>query len=137
AQNSSKKKKGAAAAATTPANPQNSFQRTAVNANPNAAPPAQSDAAEAAPANSPFANQSASDLSQRASDGLLINGTVNNGASSPFAQAASFGNNRRGPGSLYNGSIALIEDNSALDANSFSYTGQPTPKPEQDNLQGA
>ncbi len=50
------------------------------------------------PANSAFANQSASDLNQRASDGLLINGTVNNGASSPFAQAASSGNNRRGPG---------------------------------------
>ena len=136
-QKGSKNKKAAAAA---PANTQNSFQRAAVNANPNAAPaPAasQSSAAEAVPANSPFGNQSASDLNQRASDGLLINGTVNNGASSPFAQAAAFGNNRRGPGSLYNGSIALIEDNSALDAKTFSYTGQDTPKPGYDHLQGA
>jgi hypothetical protein len=132
-----KNKKGTAAAAAAPANQQNSFQRTAVNANPNAAPAAsQSAAAEAVPANSPFANQSASDLSQRASDGLLINGTVNNGASSPFAQAARFGNNVRGPGSLYNGSIAVIEDNSVLDANSFSYTGQPTPKPEYNHFTG-
>jgi len=140
AKNASKNKKGAAdkkAAAAAPANQQNSFQRTAVNANPNAAPaPSQSTAAEAVPANSPFANQSASDLNQRASDGLLINGTVNNGASSPFAQAASFGNNRRGPGSLYNGSIGVIEDNSTLDANAFSYTGQATPKPEYNHFQG-
>jgi hypothetical protein len=133
---SAKNKKGAAA----PANPQNSFQRTAVNANPNAAaaPAANaSSAAEAVPANSPFGNQSAGDLNQRASDGLLINGTVNNGASSPFAQSAAFGNNRRGPGSLYNGTLALIEDNSLLDARTFSYTGQDTPKPEYDHIQGA
>jgi trimeric autotransporter adhesin len=136
----SKNKKGAAksAQAAAPANQQNSFQRAAVNANPNAAPPAaESTAAEAVPANSAFAGQSASDLNQRASDGLIINGTVNNGASSPFAQNSRFGNNIRGIGSLYNGSIALIEDNSALDANSFSYTGQPTPKPEYDHLQAA
>jgi hypothetical protein len=136
-QKTAKNKKGAAAAA--PTSGQNSFQRAAVNANPNAAPaPAASasSAAEAVPANSPFANQSASDLSQRASDGLLINGTTNNGASSPFAQAAAFGNNRRGPGSLYNGSLAVVEDNSALDANTFSYTGQDTPKPEYNHLQG-
>jgi trimeric autotransporter adhesin len=135
-QNTSKNKKGAAPA---PANQQNSFQRTAVNANPNAAPApaAQSAAAEAVPSNSPFANQSAGDLSQRASDGLLINGTVNNGASSPFAQAASFGNNRRGPGSLYQGSLGFTIDNSVLDANQFSYTGQNTPKPSKNNMTGA
>ena len=139
AQKSSKKnkKEDKKAAAATAASQQNSFQRTAVNANPNAAaPPSQSSAAEAVPANSPFANQSASDLSQRASDGLLINGTVNNGNSSPFAQSASTGNNRRGPGSLYNGSIGVIEDNSTLDANSFSYTGQLTPKPEYNHFTG-
>lgn len=124
----SKGKANAAAAAGT-GNGQSSFQRADVNANPNAAPA--SDVAEATPANSPFASRSAAD----ASDGLLINGTTNNGASSPFAQAASFGNNRRGPGSLYNGNLAIVEDNSALDANSFSYTGQPTPKPEYDHMQ--
>ena len=130
-QKASKNKKTAAAA---PANLPDSFQRAAVNANPNAAPP--SSAAEAVPANSPFANQSASDLNDRASNGLLINGTTNNGASSPFAQAAAFGNNRRGPGSLYNGGIGVVEDNSTLDANSFSYTGQNTPKPGYNHVQG-
>jgi trimeric autotransporter adhesin len=136
-QKSSKNKKGAVVSAAAPTNPQNTFQRTAVNANPNAAPaPSQSSAEEAVPANSPFANQSASDLNQRASDGLLINGSVNNGASSPFSQAARFGNNIRGPGSLYNGSLGLILDNSALDARSFSFTGQDTPKPGYDHIQG-
>ena len=134
-QKAPKGKKGAPAAP--PANGQNSFQRAAVNANPNAAPApaATSSAAEAVPANSPFANQSANDLNQRASDGLLINGTTNNGASSPFAQAAAFGNNRRGPGSLYTGSLALVEDNSSFDARTFSYTGQDTAKPEYDHIQ--
>ena len=133
--NNVKNKKGSTAAAGAPANGQAGFQRPAVNAIPNAAPAPSSDSAEPA-ATGPFAGQSASDLSQRASDGLLIIGSQNNGASSPFAQAGSFGNNRRGPGSLYNGSIGIQEDNSALDARNFSYTGQNTPKPEQNHLTG-
>lgn len=132
APSAAKGKKGAATAAA-PANGQAGFQRAAVNANPNAAPAQSADSAEPA-ATGPFAGQSSSDLSQRASDGLLINGSQTNGASSPFAQNASFGNNRRGPNSLYNGSLALVEENSALDARSFSYTGQDTPKPEQNHL---
>src|SRR5437870_9478585 len=57
--------------------------------------------ASAAPSNEPppqssaFANLSQDDLNQRAADSLLINGTVNNAAASPFAQFAAFGNNRR------------------------------------------
>jgi len=100
---------------------------------PNAA--AQSAAAEAIPSNSSF-NQSPAELNKSASDGLLINGTVNNGASTPYAQSAAFGNNRRGAGSLYNGSLGIILDNSALDARNFSYTGQNTPKPGYDKFQG-
>ena len=42
----------------------------------------------------------------RPPDGFLINGSVNNGAASPFAQAAAFGNNRRGRGSLFNYQLA-------------------------------
>ncbi len=40
-----------------------------------------------------------------ASDGFLINGSQNNGAASPFAQLAAFGNNRNGGNGLYNGGI--------------------------------
>jgi hypothetical protein len=120
---------------TAPANPQqNSFQRAEVNANPNAAAPSAADSA--VPQNSAFGNQSSSDLNQRASDGLLVNGSQNNGASSQYAQNAAFGNNRRGFGSLYNGSLGFIFDYSALDARQYSLTGQDTPKPDYHHIQG-
>jgi trimeric autotransporter adhesin len=123
------KKKAAAPPAATG---QNSFQRTDVRAS-NAPPPA----AEPAPAaNSPFGGQDANELNQRASDGFLVNGTQNNGAASPFSQAASFGNNRRGPGSLYQFMVGGIIDNSATNARNYSITGQETPKPAYNHLTG-
>lgn len=76
------------------------------------------------------------DLAQRAADGFLINGSVNNGAASPFAQLAAFGNNRIGGKGLYNGGIGLIFDNSALDARPFSLSGQSTPKAAYNVLTG-
>ncbi|HYK88967.1 MAG TPA: TonB-dependent receptor [Acidobacteriota bacterium] len=83
-----------------------------------------------------FEGQSADDLAQRASDGLLINGSMNNSASSPFGLFPAFGNFRKGPGSLYNGNLGLIVDNSALDARPFSFTGQNTAKPVYNRLTG-
>ena len=81
-------------------------------------------------ASAPISSEPAQDeLSQSAADGFLINGSVNNGAASPFAQFAAFGNNRAGSKGLYNGGIGVILDNSALDARPFSLTGQNTPKP--------
>src|ERR1700722_5817448 len=76
------------------------------------------------------------ELAQRAADGLLINGSVNNGASSPFALFPAFGNNRNGSRSLYNGSLGIYLDNSALDARSFSLTGQDTAKPYYNHFTG-
>lgn len=76
------------------------------------------------------------DLAQRASDGFLINGSVNNSAASPFAQSSVFGNNRNGGKGLYNGSIGVIVDNSIWDARSYSLTGQDTPKPTYNHLTG-
>jgi hypothetical protein len=107
-----------------PASP-TGFQRTDVNASSNAAAPAEEDTSIAA-----------ADLSQRASDGFLINGSNNNGASSIYALSPAFGNNRRGPRSLYNGSLGMILDTSALDARSFSLTGQDTLKPAYTRLTG-
>jgi hypothetical protein len=72
-----------------------------------------------------------------AADGFLVNGSVNNGAASPFAQLAAFGNNRRGLRSLYNGAFGLIVGNSAFDARAFSFTGDRTPKPSYSDLQFA
>ncbi len=73
---------------------------------------------------------------RRAADGFLINGSMNNGAASPFAQAMAFGNNRVGAKGLYNGGIGMTFDNSALDASPFSLTGQNTPKPAYNRLTG-
>jgi trimeric autotransporter adhesin len=109
------------------------FRRTDVNAT-STAPPASGDTPP--PTSDAFAGQSAADLNKSATDGLLINGSTNNAASSPFALSAPFGNNRRGARSLYNGSIGLIIDNSSFDAENFSVTGQNTPKPSYTHMTG-
>jgi hypothetical protein len=77
----------------------------------------------------------AGDADRGAADGFLINGSVNNGAASPFAQLAAFGNNRRNARSLYNGGIGLLLGNSALDARPFSFTAQPTAYPSYNDAQ--
>ena len=76
------------------------------------------------------------DLSQRAAEGFLINGSMNNGADSPFAQAANFGNNRNAGKGLYNGGIGVLTDNSVFDARPFSLTGQDTPRAPYNRLTG-
>ena len=124
---------GKNAAAAAPASGQNSFQRTDVKAN---TAPAATNAVpnpEATAANS-FNAQDPAELSQRANDGFLVNGSQNNGASTPFAQAGRFGNNVRGPNSLYQFMVGFRIDNSALDARTYSLTGQNTIKPETNNL---
>jgi trimeric autotransporter adhesin len=69
------------------------------------------------------------EVAERAADGLLINGSQNNAASSPFALFPAFGNNRNGSRSLYNGGLGIFDDNSIWDAKPFSLTGQNTLKP--------
>jgi len=118
-------------AAPAPTNTATAFQRTDLNAAP--ARTANNDTPAPAADTAP---QETSALSQRAADGLLINGSVNNGASSPFAQLQAFGNNRRGVRSLYNGSLGFTLGNSNLDARSFSLTGQDTPKPGYNRFTG-
>jgi hypothetical protein len=116
------------------ARPQTGFQRTEVNASANAnATPSGNDAP---PQSSAFANLSQDDLNQRAADGFLINGTVNNGAASPFAQLAQIGNARRGR-PLYTGNASLLVDNSVLNARSYSLSGQDTPKPAYNRFTGS
>jgi hypothetical protein len=75
-------------------------------------------------------------FSQADDDGLLIRGSVNNGAASPFAQLAAFGNHRNGAKGLYDGGIGIIFDNSALDARPFSLSGQNTPKAAYNRVTG-
>jgi trimeric autotransporter adhesin len=117
----------ASATATPPASKSKGFQRAAVNSTSNAPAPA---------ATAPSAeSETSSDLTQSAATGLLVNGSVNNGAASSFAQIAAFGNNRRGPGSLYNGGGGVIFDTSSWDAAPFSLGGLPTQKPSYNDVQ--
>ncbi len=120
------KAKGKKGAAAPPTAAQTGFQRAQVNASPGA-----SGASSSAPAEAAINNEES-----KPSDGLLINGSVNNGAASPFAQNAAFGNARRNGRSLYNGSVGAILGSSVLDAESYSLTGQPTPKPPYTQLTG-
>ena len=72
---------------------------------------------------------------QRAADGLVVNGSVNNAATSQFSMAQRFGNTASGK-SRYNFSLYLTVGNSALSAKSYSFSGFDTPKPEISQLTG-
>ena len=112
--------KSKAAAQAPPPNPQTGFQRADLTAS----------------ADGGKLTADAPDPNQSAADGLLVSGSVNNGAASPFAQSPAFGNNRKGGRSLYNGSVGITLDNAFLDARSFSLTGQDTPKPAYNHMTG-
>ena len=71
----------------------------------------------------------AEEANQQSSDGLLVNGSVNNAATSRFSLDQAFGNRRSNSRALYNGGFAAIVDNSALDARPYSLSGLDTPKP--------
>jgi hypothetical protein len=88
--------------------------QTAANAPPEAPQPA---AQEASGAPSP--------------DGFLINGSVNNAATSQFSLSQAFGNARNSR-SLYNIALGLRVSSSSLNANSYSLLG-PAPKPNFTN----
>jgi hypothetical protein len=75
------------------------------------------------------------DVQNRATDGVLINGSVNNAATSQYTLAARFGNTASGK-SLYNFSLNARVGNSALDARSYSLAGVNTTKPATDQFTG-
>ena len=87
----------------------------------------------ALPQVSAFANLSADDLSRRAADAFLINGSDNNAAASQFGLPARIGNNLRGI-PLFRGNAGLTVDNSGLNARSYSFTGQNTREPSYNRL---
>jgi hypothetical protein len=105
------------------------FQRAEVTST---APSAQRAAAQAAQA--PAEPPPPSEAAMGAADGLLINGSVTNGAASPFAQAAAFGNNRRTGRSLYTGSFDVIAGSSVFDATPASVFGRRAEKQDYSDL---
>ena len=118
---------------TTPVPPGQGFQRAAVTAAPAAPAAVTTAAAAAAPEGNPFASEAAE--TSGAADGLLINGSVNNGAASPFAQPRAFGNSRPGGRSLYTGMVGSLLGDSAWDSRPFSFSTQQPAQPSYRDVQ--
>ncbi|HTM03356.1 MAG TPA: hypothetical protein VL173_07640, partial [Vicinamibacterales bacterium] len=70
-----------------------------------------------------------------AADGMLINGSLNNGASTPFALPRGIGNNRPRLPTQRSYALGLQLGNSAWDARPFSLTGAETASPSYTDLQ--
>jgi hypothetical protein len=75
------------------------------------------------------------EAAQRATDGLLVNGSVNNAATSQFTLGPRFGNTASGK-SLYTYGLFVRGDTSALDATPYSLTGVNTGKPNTSQITG-
>ena len=100
-----------------------------------AAPPAsRTPASPSTQTTADVSSGSAADDAETSSDGLLINGSVNNAATSSFSLSPAFGNHRANARNLYNGSFIAIVDNSALDARPYSLTGLSLPKAEYSRI---
>ncbi len=74
---------------------------------------------------------------EQSADGFLVQGSVNNAATSQYATNAAFGNTRAGARALYTGGFAATESNSALNARPFSLTGVEASKPAFNDFTGA
>ena len=59
----------------------------------------------------------------QSADGYLVNGSVNNAATSRYSTNPAFGNTRSGTRALYNGGFAANIANSALNARPYSISG--------------
>jgi trimeric autotransporter adhesin len=114
-----KPKKGKGKAQAAPTNTPSGFQRTDLNASSGAASLGPDTAGAAGPA----------EMTQSASDAMVLNGSVSNGI-----ERRAIGNARKGPGSMYRGALYAVLDNSVLDAASFSVNGLNSPKPYYNNL---
>ena len=97
------------------------------------------DAAKKAEANAGSATEipKAPDEQSQSSDGFLVNGSVNNAATSQYSLDRAFGNRRPNSRSLYNGGALVEFGNSALDARTYSLSGQQSPKPFYNLITGA
>jgi trimeric autotransporter adhesin len=71
----------------------------------------------------------AGSFDESAADVDVINGSVNNGAATPFAQPRAFGNNRPRTAARYNGGATLTLGNSAWNARPYSFSASAAPDP--------
>ena len=70
-----------------------------------------------------------------AADGLLINGSLNNGASTVFALPRGIGNNRPRPRGVYSYTAGFQMGNSVWDASPYSLIGSASAKPSYADMQ--
>ena len=94
-----------------------------------------------APAKKPGTNDTPVEIPKpaedaNANDGFLVNGSVNNAATSRYSLDRAFGNRRYNTKSLYTGGLAAILDNSALDARPYSLSGLNSPKASYNRIRG-
>ncbi len=90
--------------------------------------------AQAAAVEMPKAPESSNDQS---ADGYLVQGSVNNAATSRYATNPAFGNTRSGSRGLYTGGFAAIFDTSATDARPYSISGTEAAKSTYDHITAA
>jgi hypothetical protein len=69
-----------------------------------------------------------SEDADRAADGLLINGSESNAATSQYSMSPAIGNRRPGTKALYNGSFGAFAQNSIFNAKPYSLGGLELPK---------
>jgi len=89
---------------------------------------AKKDEAKPAEANTAPTPEPPDENAEKAADGFLINGSVNNAATSQYSLTPAFGNKRSGTKGLYNGGVSAILDNSVFDARPYSLAGGELPK---------
>jgi len=73
---------------------------------------------------------------EQSADGFLVQGSVNNAATSMYATNPAFGNTRKGSKALYTGGFAAFIENSALNARPYSLSGIEAAKPGFSNFTG-
>ncbi|MFT4111513.1 carboxypeptidase regulatory-like domain-containing protein [Silvibacterium sp.] len=88
-----------------------------------------STAHSAEPSAPPASGATTSPQKTAAREGLVVNGSVNNAATSQFSLNQAFGNTRNHSHGIYNGGLGLIFGDSALDARSYSLSGVEAAKP--------
>jgi hypothetical protein len=90
-------------------------------------PPKQSAKSEKPEEATPQPPQPSEDT-ERSADGLLINGSESNAATSQYSMSPAIGNHRPGTKALYNGSFGAFAENAIFDAKPYSLTGLVLPK---------
>lgn len=96
--------------------------------------------AQPAPANAqtnPQEIPKAPEANEQGADGFLVQGSVNNAATSQYATNPAFGNTRSGSKALYTGGFAAFESNSALNAAPYALSGVAASRSSWNDFTGA